>query len=170
MSSWKQRAVKWLLQDHKCRRAGHLFIVLGRWSCWIMKEVIWSLGMRLSRHTWVLQPLSWPWQWSISGCGFSWSTAGLALHTHLPAPRSPSNPGTHSLLEMPVLGRGHAYWTLKQGYVRVQCRTRLKLWLDANDTGNCQETSLFFLDVYCFFTCCSIVERTLSKQDLVNFF
>lgn len=48
------------------------------------------------------------------------------------------------------------------------CRTRLKLVLDANDIRNCKESSLFFLDVYSFLICCTIIEQKLS-QNLVNF-
>lgn len=60
--------------------------------------------------------------------------------------------------------KGRACWTVKQGYIWIQCRTRLKLRLDANDSRNCEESSLFFLDMYCFFIRCSIIEQMLSKQ------
>lgn len=154
------------LQDHKSQRAGQLFIALGRLACWIMEEVVWNLVMHLSRDTRDLQVQSQPWQWSISECGLSWSMVGLALHTHLPMRLS--NPGTRCLLEMPVPRKGHASWTLKQGYIWIQCRTRLNLCLDANDIRRCKESSLFFTDTYCFFICCSIIEQTLSKQNLVD--
>lgn len=46
---------------------------------------------------------------------------------------------------MPVSRKVHACCTPKQEYVWIQGSTRLKLWLDTNDIGNCKESPFIFL-------------------------
>lgn len=103
-----------------------------------MKEVIWSLVMHLSRDTWDLQMQ----QWGISRCGFSQSSVGIALHIHLPSTSEPVRPQCSFLSRDACV---HACCTPKQEYVWIQGSTRLKLWLDTNDIGNCKESPFIFL-------------------------